>query len=86
MYKVEGVAYATEELARAAAEQIHLDQQRSVRIERGDGITNSVSYTVVGDQGNTVAACEQLEPVDRTERLAKKFEPEPGSPPVPTLD
>lgn len=87
MYNVEGTAYADEASALAAARELSEAQGRAVKVERGDSTLGiSVTATWVGGEPTLVAPNEELEPVDRSERLAKKFEADPDSPPVPRLE
>jgi hypothetical protein len=83
-YTVEGVEYATHALALAAATHISTQQARPVKIETGDStLGDSVVAEWVGATATTTPANELLEPVDRTERLAKRVAPVDGAPSVP---
>lgn len=77
-YTVEGVGYATHEEALAAAHKIHSEQSRSVQICSGDSTLGAQEKTTIGSTP-LVADCEQLEPLDRTERLARRAERAPGT-------
>lgn len=83
-YTVEGVEYASHALALAAATHTSTEQARPVKIETGDStMGDSVVAEWVGAVTTLAPANELLEPVDRTERLAKRVAPVDGAPSVP---
>jgi hypothetical protein len=84
-YTVEGVAYATHKLAVAAARELHAATGRTIQVHTGDTTQDSASVETIGAH-LPVAANEDLEPVDRTLRLAQRAVADPNSDPVPTLE
>lgn len=83
-YTVEGVAYATEELALAAARELHENSGRTIQVHHGDSTQGAHSVQTIGAVEPTLPN-EQLTPVDRTERLRARATAQPGTDPVPLV-
>ena len=78
-YLVEGVSYTSKAAATKAARQINTDTGRAVKIEWGDSTEGTnPEWEWIGRE-SLVADCEDLEPVDRTERLQRRAERAPGT-------
>jgi hypothetical protein len=84
-YTVEGVAYATEQLALDAARELHDSTGRTIQVHTGDSTQGAHTVQTIGAP-EAVAANEDLEPVDRTERLAKRNTAQPNTDPVSLIE
>jgi len=78
-YVVEGVGFDSKTEAVAHARSVSDSESRPVRVEWGDP---TYGETPQHEWVNLPETPVDSEPVDRTERLAKRFEPVDGAPPV----
>lgn len=84
-YTVEGVAYATEQLALAAARELHEHTGRTIQIHHGDSTQGAHSVQTIGETEPALTN-DELTPVDRTERLQKRMTAQPDTDPVPLIE
>ena len=77
-YTVEGTSFDNKELATQHARAIHASQHRAVKVEWGDSTVpgDVVQFEIIGAPE---AANDNPTPVDRTERLQRRFERAPGT-------
>ena len=78
-YTVEGVSYTSKAAATTAAKELHRTTGRAIQIVQGDSTYGEAQEVTWIGLAPLTAANEDLEPVDRTERLNKRFEPAPGT-------